>query len=69
MKEIKKHLQQMFTSKENPKFKGKIGDRILSIGQRKGRTSIDSALLQDQYPDAYKACAKQGKPYSVVETK
>lgn len=69
MREIKKHLQQMFTSKENPKFKGKIGDRILSIGQRKGRTSIDSALLQDQYPDAYKACAKQGKPYSVVETK
>jgi len=66
-KEIKFHLRKMLTSQDQPRFKGKIGEKVVSISRRNGRVTCDLMVLEDQFPDAYAQTRKNGNDYTVVE--
>lgn len=46
---------------------GLIGDRKVTWKHQKGRVTVDSKKLRSEYPDIYKACAKQGKDLRVFK--
>lgn len=48
---------------------GIIDDRKVTWKTQKGRTTIDSKLLQKEYKEAYMACAKVGNPSRVLRVK
>lgn len=48
---------------------GIIDDRKVTWKTQKGRTTIDSKLLQNKFPDTYAACAKVGNPTRVLRIK
>lgn len=48
---------------------GSYQDRVVSWKEQAGRVTIDSKKLQEQFPQAYEACKKEGKPTRVFRLK
>ena len=66
-KALKEELESFLEAKKLSK--AKAGESIVSIQNRKGRVSVDSKLLQENFPDVFEEVKKEGKGYTFLSIK
>lgn len=67
--DLKERFKALLITDGVERFRGVIGDYVVTCSQRRGRKGIDAVRLEAEYPDAYEACKTEGDPFYVLEVK